>query len=306
MSVIRRFEESDLERLNEICSKCYDGRDFLPSVASKLLADKAVSFFAMENEKGELVAVSVTQWMDDGKVAYFMGLRVASEARRHGHAASLLKHQLADATARGAKVGRFVRDSNTQATKAIATACGFEFVAFWPVLRWECEVLKQQVQWLKAHSKGTAMLEQVGSVRELVADVSRDPTFAAELLYSSSWKPYPVSAAGIDAFLAENKELQCWKLVRDGKLVSFSVSMHGPGSSRQGGHMFVYISRGAANDACALLAAHYPEDLASFPYEDTMVIFGSEDIRRDLPDLFSHNVAGLKGSSASLVEKKLN
>jgi GNAT superfamily N-acetyltransferase len=175
---IRLFSEQDLPRLREISALCYDGRDFLPSVALKYLSRPDVVFYALEDGTGVLQAVSITVWMeeDDGQVVcYLMGLRVALESRKRGLAAALIQHQLVEAEKRPNVVkARFVRDAKVQATQRLAASCGFDFVAFLPVLRWEGDVLFTQCSLLMSEAGASALdVQPVQTLLELENEIGR-------------------------------------------------------------------------------------------------------------------------------------
>ncbi len=298
---VRLFEDRDFPHLVEICATVYGGRDFLPAIARDLLQDPCVRFFAAEDAAGVLVGVSVTVFMDEARVAYLMGLRVHESARRSGTALLLLNWQLKDAAQRGALVARFARNANYEPTRRLAIRAGFEFVSFLPVLRWEGEAAKTQSELVKSRC-GNVKLERIGSLLDLADELGSHVRFASELLFSAAWKPYPTSVSGLKSFTQENHITHVFaKRNEHGKLTAFSIGIKSKGSTFPLGCLFVYVSSGeCASDSCELLGAHFPAE-----QEDIMVIFGSTDFHKEMPDLFEKVVSDLAGSFCSVVEKKL-
>jgi GNAT superfamily N-acetyltransferase len=92
--LIRPVRPADRERVMEITRDIWDGRDYVPRVFDRWVADAGASFEAAEVD-GELVAVQRLRPYAPGLV-WYEGLRVASTHRRQGVARSMLDSAIAE------------------------------------------------------------------------------------------------------------------------------------------------------------------------------------------------------------------
>jgi hypothetical protein len=85
---LRPVRPADYDRIVEITQDVWEGRDYIPRVFERWVADSAASFQAAELE-GEVVGVQRTRPFAPGLV-WYEGLRVASSHHRQGIARAML------------------------------------------------------------------------------------------------------------------------------------------------------------------------------------------------------------------------
>ena len=92
---IRPVRPADRERILEISSRVWDGRDYIPRVFDRWVSDAGAAFEAAEIE-GVVVGVQRLRAYAPG-IIWYEGLRVAEERRREGIARAMLEGAIAEA-----------------------------------------------------------------------------------------------------------------------------------------------------------------------------------------------------------------
>jgi GNAT superfamily N-acetyltransferase len=102
----RPLRPADRARVLEITARVWEGRDYLPNVLDRWLADPSATFEVAELE-GVVVALHRMRPITTGVVIY-EGLRVAEEYRRRGIAMAMIAHGLEEAAGQGFREMRAV------------------------------------------------------------------------------------------------------------------------------------------------------------------------------------------------------
>ena len=119
--VIRPVRPADRERVRELTSDIWEGRDYIPRVFDDWVAEASAAFQAVELD-GVVVGVQRTRPYAEGLV-WYEGLRVASSHRRRGIARSMLESAIAEARDHGFKEMRLATQNEPAA--ALFESAGF-------------------------------------------------------------------------------------------------------------------------------------------------------------------------------------
>ncbi len=120
---------------------------------------------------------------------------------------------------------------------------------------------------------------------------------------SDSWKPFDISC--IQTMDQTCKVVSILYCVSEESIVtSFSIAMHGDGSTRHSGCYCIYMSRcGSFQVAREHLVVHLKS--SGNNYEDIQCIFGDPLMDEMCPAWFARNSGNLAGSKVCLAERTL-
>jgi GNAT superfamily N-acetyltransferase len=185
---LRPVRPADRERVLEITSDVWEGRDYLPEVFEEWVADPGSTFQAAEVE-GEVVGVQRLRPIGPG-IAFYEGLRVATTHRRRGIARSMLRQALEQARSLGFREVRLYTGSEAAGRLfasegfRVVTACGV-----WSAGRMEGDDLPR----LAGPEEAAALADRL----------RRDPGLAASLAAYRGLNPDWHAALDVDAALLE-------------------------------------------------------------------------------------------------------
>jgi len=134
MAAIRNARKDDLPDILEISKSVWGGHDYLPRQINDWLKDTNCHTFGIEVD-GKLIAIANLRVIDDGKTAWFEGLRVHPEHRGQGYANSLTDHLVKVSHDLGVERIRYTTASDNVESLALANRIGLEKIlemyVFW-------------------------------------------------------------------------------------------------------------------------------------------------------------------------------
>ncbi len=134
MATVRDVRKDDVPDIKEISKNVWGGHDYLPRQIGDWLEDANCHTFGIEVD-GKLTAIANLRVIDDGKTAWFEGLRVHSEHRGQGYANRLTDYLVNVSHDLGVERIRYTTASDNVESLALAERIGLEKIlqmyVFW-------------------------------------------------------------------------------------------------------------------------------------------------------------------------------
>lgn len=278
------LQESDLAWVEDLCRGVFNGNDYMPRIAQKLMKDEKVSIWKVVMEgTGEGVGITATELRDRGETAFIFGTRISEEMRGKGLGRATLIRQTETALLCPSVLRvRFTRNSLNPATLRMALAAHLLPVLACPLIRRQgaapitrlLHSLPPSPPFAPLHHRDPSLPE---SVRDLQCPLG--------IVIVGAWKCTQLQ------YLSE--------LVPQGPLRllvgtgGFSVWTIG-NNSVQGRTDAIFVSPGAH------LGAHVRAQIS--PDCTDLEVFCSESHLKECPDAFSENIAHYENVHVSVVQ----